>query len=716
MAQGPDRQLAVDTDHSPLLSPGSAGTSPSGAVTEPRSAGERRTGVISSPVRRQSVTFPAELERHSPQAHTAASFPATPQGRGPHGRDEATEAGAYAHPLLSKTPGQLWWQATRQRGVAYIAVASVLAGLTVAATYAPTGVAITLFTLAAAGSWVVAAALFSDLLAAVAKRCWCVRWLVNVMVDARKEPLMLVPLFTIAAALVAAAYFQEGYAEEWRSCVGGAGAAVCIVWLVSFAVSCSTDSTRVDDPYAGLITLASAAAFCASWYLPERNQEVRGFGLGLWLALRFTAWIDYRDFRLAPFQPSHGAISARELRHAAKYCYAAYDQAYPRHRGSADADVDAAPLQRTAPYCSHWTHTLLRDGYELRAVLGSVWMGFPQCFGTLYVRGAKAPPSAPGHFAAPWDIVVALTGTQSAADVWADLDAALVRHALSGGAVHRGMMGYFLTAWAGAPWRGLDGLETCIVRCVREWRTARGCAPRILITGHSLGGASATLAVGQLAARCRASELEHSHSAGLWFGVEFDLLTFGAPHVGDATFVEWMKDMAPNAVHVVQSTDPIPRSVSNPPPHGKMPPLASATAGASSCWHGGDAYVMALYHHHRHAGSPADGSTPRSRRRRRAERGGSDAALLRDFFFAAALRCMWAVPQFITSALRYIVFGGPVAAVPPAEPPSYGALGRAERQADLAGIVGSSGLPEPARASDSTASDASSSRTESPAV
>eukprot|EP01065_Artemidia_motanka_P047802 TRINITY_DN7571_c2_g1_i2.p2 TRINITY_DN7571_c2_g1~~TRINITY_DN7571_c2_g1_i2.p2 ORF type:complete len:405 (+),score=140.18 TRINITY_DN7571_c2_g1_i2:1194-2408(+) len=332
-------------------------------------------------------------------------------------------------------------------------------------------------------------------------------------------------------------------------------------------------------------------------------------------------------------------------------------------------------------------------------------MGFPQCFGTVAVRSGEAARdqhsdgSPRTTFEPSWDVVAAITGTQSSADVWADMDAAMVPHLPSGGRVHRGMLGYFLTAWAGAPWRGLVGLEVSLARCVREHRQRYGRAPRVLVTGHSLGGATAQLAAGQIAARRRETEPH----GGVWAGVELDLVTFGTPHVGDAAFAAWMRCAAARSVHVAQAADPVPHTVPNPAPPGKLPPLASGTAGAANMWHGGDAYVLALYHHRRH--------TAAARGRR------SDAAILRDFCFAAALTLVWKVPLGLLAAARCCAFGcgggeeaegapAPASAAGAPAPVAYGSLAPVKGMSDLLAAAGSevpatdsgSQLPAPSEA------------------
>ncbi|CAI2358132.1 unnamed protein product [Caenorhabditis sp. 36 PRJEB53466] len=65
-----------------------------------------------------------------------------------------------------------------------------------------------------------------------------------------------------------------------------------------------------------------------------------------------------------------------------------------------------------------------------------------------------------------------------------------------------------------------------------------------LVTGHSLGGAMATLTAFRLAFRQFSSKIK--------------VYTFGEPRVGDIIFASYFTDMVPYAFRVVHNTDPIP--------------------------------------------------------------------------------------------------------------------------------------------------------------
>lgn len=85
-------------------------------------------------------------------------------------------------------------------------------------------------------------------------------------------------------------------------------------------------------------------------------------------------------------------------------------------------------------------------------------------------------------------------------------------------------------------------------------KSARGGEPglvsSIVLCGHSLGGALATLAALDLASQSSSS------SPGL------ELYTFGQPQVGDGAFVTLFNSRVPHAVRVVNPFDPVPRSLS----------------------------------------------------------------------------------------------------------------------------------------------------------
>jgi pimeloyl-ACP methyl ester carboxylesterase len=126
-------------------------------------------------------------------------------------------------------------------------------------------------------------------------------------------------------------------------------------------------------------------------------------------------------------------------------------------------------------------------------------------------------------------LVVAFRGTDEAQDVCRDLRFSFRRSPV-GGEVHGG----FLLAWEAV--RG-EVMERISHAHEREKK-------RVLVTGHSLGGAIATLAHAQ--ARTR--------------GILTDCYTFGAPRVGDRDFVARYRRAGLNELHyrMVMEGDPVP--------------------------------------------------------------------------------------------------------------------------------------------------------------
>lgn len=120
-------------------------------------------------------------------------------------------------------------------------------------------------------------------------------------------------------------------------------------------------------------------------------------------------------------------------------------------------------------------------------------------------------------------------GTQSLRDAETDLAAALTGYPEGVRRVHRGF---------------LDGYNhaTTIMR-----RTpGRLKAKRLLVVGHSLGGALATL--------CAFNE---AHIFPAWPSIA--VRTFGCPRVGDARFTHAFNQAVPNAIRVVHGPDIVPR-------------------------------------------------------------------------------------------------------------------------------------------------------------
>lgn len=92
-----------------------------------------------------------------------------------------------------------------------------------------------------------------------------------------------------------------------------------------------------------------------------------------------------------------------------------------------------------------------------------------------------------------------------------------------------------------------------------------GGSGRIIVCGHSMGGALATVAALDLACR-----LDPADAAKLV------CVTFGAPHVGDGFFVQAFDDRVPLSLRVATVYDPVPKILGAQLPHVRgLVPIAS---------------------------------------------------------------------------------------------------------------------------------------------
>lgn len=92
-----------------------------------------------------------------------------------------------------------------------------------------------------------------------------------------------------------------------------------------------------------------------------------------------------------------------------------------------------------------------------------------------------------------------------------------------------------------------------------------GGSGRIVVCGHSLGGALATVAALDLACRLDPAD-----------AVKLACITFGAPQVGDGLFVEAFDARVPLSLRVATVYDPVPKILGAQLPHvGGLVPLAS---------------------------------------------------------------------------------------------------------------------------------------------
>lgn len=124
-------------------------------------------------------------------------------------------------------------------------------------------------------------------------------------------------------------------------------------------------------------------------------------------------------------------------------------------------------------------------------------------------------------------ILVAFRGTEEPADWLHDIDAGFISY--DHGRIHRGFQ------------RALQEVWSEIYLTVRDWRIDSLAEKSVLVTGHSLGAALATLA---------------------FIGLEADhLATFGSPRVGDKKFARWFNaEYRGLAIRFVNNNDIVPRT------------------------------------------------------------------------------------------------------------------------------------------------------------
>jgi hypothetical protein len=173
---------------------------------------------------------------------------------------------------------------------------------------------------------------------------------------------------------------------------------------------------------------------------------------------------------------------------------------------------------------------------EIRA--GLAGMGVP---GSLTVF-ANSSTAAQGYLVdSPQWIVLVFRGTQELDDVLTDLD--VVRTTTAYGEVHAGFERAFRSVWndnvaeltIGGEAPGV-GLATMLRK---RLSAVAGARPELLLTGHSLGGALATLAAVNLAYDCAGetvlSDAQLASCGGSPLAIH-SVYTYGSPRVGDARF------------------------------------------------------------------------------------------------------------------------------------------------------------------------------------
>lgn len=128
------------------------------------------------------------------------------------------------------------------------------------------------------------------------------------------------------------------------------------------------------------------------------------------------------------------------------------------------------------------------------------------------------------------EIVLAFRGSSSIRNFIADLNFAYVDFGCSGCSAHAG----FATAWREPRSDILTALKAT---------TAQYPSYKLVVTGHSLGGAVATLAAADLRSQ----------------GYAADLFTYGSPRVGNGAFASWVSAQSGITARVTHVNDPVPR-------------------------------------------------------------------------------------------------------------------------------------------------------------
>lgn len=138
------------------------------------------------------------------------------------------------------------------------------------------------------------------------------------------------------------------------------------------------------------------------------------------------------------------------------------------------------------------------------------------------------------------EVIVAFTGTNGVNDILDDIDIAFTR--TSEGYVHAGF------------WASMQRVESIIDEQVRDLIDSKKLLrpSRVLVTGHSLGGALAALYAVRL--------LDHA-------SVATRLITFGQPRVGRRDWAECADDRLSAYVRVVHDCDCVPTAPVSPYHH-----------------------------------------------------------------------------------------------------------------------------------------------------
>ena len=157
---------------------------------------------------------------------------------------------------------------------------------------------------------------------------------------------------------------------------------------------------------------------------------------------------------------------------------------------------------------------------------------------------------AVAYCAAEQVVVVSLRGTESLTDCFTDgkfiaCPYKVRGHAVpNGGKVHAG----FAESWNSVEEEVLAKFKRALAIVSVDAATGLPAEPRaIFVTGHSLGGALATLCAIRMAELCPAG------SPGV------SMYTFGSPRVGTSTFADYFATKVPHSWRIVNKDDIVPR-------------------------------------------------------------------------------------------------------------------------------------------------------------
>lgn len=213
--------------------------------------------------------------------------------------------------------------------------------------------------------------------------------------------------------------------------------------------------------------------------------------------------------------------------------------------------LSAAAVIRT-PDGATWKRVATFEGVAAPSIGG----GATEEFGAAWLGTPPHRAAAPGASTDPGDairepapvLVFAFRGTLSLAGWIADFDFPQQPSVVLGptAQVHRGFENLYLT------------MRAAVLATARKYPTAR-----VLIGGHSLGGAIATLAAADLGQRGLPSDAAAPPSALDGEARPVTAYTYGCPRLGDGGFVRAMESAAPDNWRVANVADAIPTL---PPP------------------------------------------------------------------------------------------------------------------------------------------------------